>query len=145
MSAAAGNTLHHGWVVDRAGQRLDEVVAAVFRAPRSYTCEDVVELSCHGGRMSADRVLRALLEAGARLAGPGEFTLRAFLNGRLDLSAAEAVADVIRAETEQALIAEFKHSVGEHNEIRIEFVDAIPQEKSGKFRFAISKVANPFA
>jgi tRNA modification GTPase len=102
LAEAAGHTLHHGWVVDREGHRLDEVVAAVFRAPRSYTCEDVVELSCHGGRMSADRVLRALLEAGARLAGPGEFTLRAFLNGRLDLAAAEAVADVIRAETEQA-------------------------------------------
>jgi tRNA modification GTPase len=75
------------------------VVAAVFRAPRSYTREDVVEISCHGGRLPAERVLAALLHAGARLARPGEFTLRAFLNGRLDLAQAEAVADLIHAET----------------------------------------------
>jgi tRNA modification GTPase len=80
--------------------RLDEVVAAVFRSPRSYTRQDVVEFSCHGGALSAERVLAALLAAGARLARPGEFTLRAFLNGRLDLVQAEAVADLIHAETE---------------------------------------------
>jgi tRNA modification GTPase len=82
--------------------RLDEVVAAVFRAPRSYTRQDVVEFSCHGGALSAGRVLAALLAAGARQARPGEFTLRAFLNGRLDLAQAEAVADLIHAETEGA-------------------------------------------
>jgi tRNA modification GTPase len=130
LSQAAGDTLHHGWAawpqaaeesrVDGrlaaglapsaapAGPapairvRLDEVVAAVFRAPRSYTRQDVVELSCHGGALSAERVLAALLAAGARLARPGEFTLRAFLNGRLDLAQAEAVADLIHAETEGA-------------------------------------------
>jgi tRNA modification GTPase len=103
LAAAVTHSLHHGWLFAAdSEQRVDEVVAAVFRAPRSYTCEDVVELSCHGGRISAERVLAALLEAGARLARPGEFTLRAFLNGRLDLAAAEAVADVIRAETERA-------------------------------------------
>ncbi len=101
LAEAAGHTLHHGWVVwpAPAERRLDEVVAAVFRAPRSYTCEDVVELSCHGGALSARRVLAALLAAGARLADPGEFTLRAFLNGRIDLAQAEAVADLIHAET----------------------------------------------
>jgi len=83
-------------------RRLDEVVVALFRAPRSYTREDVVEISCHGGRISAGRVLAALLRAGARLARPGEFTLRAFVNGRIDLAQAEAVADLIRAETEAA-------------------------------------------
>jgi tRNA modification GTPase len=83
-------------------ERIDEVVAAVFRGPRSYTGEDIVELSCHGGRLSAARLLDALLAAGARLAGPGEFTLRAFLNGRMDLARAEAVADLIHAETEAA-------------------------------------------
>jgi tRNA modification GTPase len=88
--------------VRAARVRLDEVVAAVFRAPRSYTRQDVVELSCHGGALSAGRVLAALLAAGARLARPGEFTLRAFLNGRLDLAQAEAVADLIHAETEGA-------------------------------------------
>ncbi len=92
---------------ERAGKqaprhRIDEVVAAIFRAPRSYTGEDVVELSCHGGRLTAAQVLEALLAAGARLAGPGEFTLRAFLNGRMDLARAEAVADLIHAETESA-------------------------------------------
>ena len=109
LAAAAPNSAHHGWAVapggaghgaDREiGRRIDEVVAAVFRAPRSYTREDVVELSCHAGRLCAARLLEALIAAGARLARPGEFTLRAFLNGRLDLVQAEAVADLIHAET----------------------------------------------
>jgi len=104
LARAAANTLHHGWALAPAATgapraRLDEVVAAVFRAPHSYTRQDVVELSCHGGALSAARVLAALLVAGARQARPGEFTLRAFLNGRLDLVQAEAVADLVGAET----------------------------------------------
>ena len=102
LAEARSHTLHHRWIVGADGGRIDEVVAAIFRAPRSYTREDVVELSCHGGRLSAAGVLEALIAAGARLARPGEFTLRAFLNGRLDLAQAEAVADVIHAETEAA-------------------------------------------
>ena len=104
LAAAPSHTLHHGWAwsAEPEARRLDEVVAAVFRAPRSYTGEDVVELSCHGGRLSAERVLDALRAAGARLARPGEFTLRAFLRGRIDLAQAEAVADVIHAETSAA-------------------------------------------
>ena len=104
LAQAASHTLHHGWAVWPGAEtrRLDEVVAAVFRAPRSYTAEDVVELSCHGGHHSARRALAALLAAGARLADPGEFTLRAFLAGRIDLAQAEAVADVIHAATERA-------------------------------------------
>jgi tRNA modification GTPase len=111
LARAAANTLHHGWAVaavaagwgaESCAARLDEVVAAVFRAPHSYTREDVVEISCHGGRMPAARVLEELLGAGARRAGPGEFTLRAFLNGRVDLAQAEAVADLIAAESEAA-------------------------------------------
>lgn len=104
LSAAAGHTLHHGWVCDPAAPAhvLDEVVAAVFRTPRSYTGEDTVEFSCHGGSVPARRVLAALVAAGARLAGPGEYTLRAFLHGRLDLAQAEAVADLVHAETESA-------------------------------------------
>jgi tRNA modification GTPase len=98
LGRAATHTLHHGWVM-ADGARVDEIVAAVFRAPHSYTREDVVELSCHGGAQSSRRVLAALLDAGARLAGPGEFTLRAFLAGRIDLAQAEAVADVIGAAT----------------------------------------------
>lgn len=105
LEAALGHTLHHGWArwpAEGAARRLDEVVAAVFRAPRSYTREDVVEFSCHGGLLPARRLLAALLASGARLASPGEFTLRAFLSGRLDLAQAEAVADLIHAETERA-------------------------------------------
>jgi tRNA modification GTPase len=104
LGSAAPQTLHHGWAVwpDATEARIDEVVAGVFRAPRSYTREDLVELSCHGGPALAQRLLDALLAAGARLARPGEFTLRAFLSGRLDLAQAEAVADLIQAETEMA-------------------------------------------
>jgi len=104
LADALGNTLHHGWAVDEARDdaRLDEVVVAVFRAPRSFTGEDTVEWSCHGGAVPARRVQAALLAAGARLAGPGEFSLRAFLHGRMDLAQAEAVADLVHAETESA-------------------------------------------
>jgi tRNA modification GTPase len=119
LGTCAANTLHHGWAVwpgnheatpgpGSGGGRppialtLDEVVAAVFHAPHSYTREHVVELSCHGGRIAGERVLAAVLRSGARLARPGEFTLRAFLNGRLDLAQAEAVADLIHAETRAA-------------------------------------------
>lgn len=102
LAAVPSHTIHHGRAVDAGGAPLDEVLAAVFRAPRSYTREDVVELSCHGGAIPAGRVLEALHAAGARRAGPGEFTFRAFLNGRLDLAQAEAVADVIEAETRAA-------------------------------------------
>lgn len=100
LADVPSHTIHHGWI-EAAGARVDEVIVAVFRAPKSYTCEDVVEISGHGGA-SAAAVLEALLGAGARLARPGEFTLRAFLNGRIDLAQAEAVADTIRAETESA-------------------------------------------
>jgi tRNA modification GTPase len=108
LAGAAGHTLHHGWAMAAGGgsgvaaKRLDEIVAAVFRAPRSYTGEDTVEFSCHGGDVPARRVLGAIRAAGARLAGPGEFTLRAYLRGRLDLAQAEAVADLVHAETESA-------------------------------------------
>jgi tRNA modification GTPase len=101
-SAAASHTLHLGQVV-RDGRVVDEVLLAVMRAPRTYTREDVVEISCHGGVLPAKLVLEAVLAAGARLAEPGEFTKRAFLNGRLDLAQAEAVADIIRARTDLAL------------------------------------------
>ena len=98
------HTLHYGHVM-RDGEVVDEVLLAVMRGPRTFTREDVVEVSCHGGVLSAKRVLDTLLSAGARLAEPGEFTRRAFLNGRLDLAQAEAVADLIHARTELALNA----------------------------------------
>ena len=97
LSGAGGYTVHFGSIVGAGGERFDEVLVTVFRTPRSYTGEDMVEISCHGGAYVTREVLRTVLAAGARPATPGEFTRRAFLNGRIDLSQAEAVADVIAA------------------------------------------------
>ena len=102
--AAATHPVHYGLIV-RDGRRIDEVLLTVLRAPRTFTREDTVEISCHGGVLVTRLVLEAVLAAGARAAGPGEFTLRAFLNGRIDLAQAEAVADLIHARTELALDA----------------------------------------
>ena len=103
-SVAPTHTIHYGKIV-RRGETVDEVLLAVMRAPRTFTREDTVEISCHGGLLPAKLVLDAILESGARLAEPGEFTRRAFLNGRLDLAQAEAVADLIHSRTELALAA----------------------------------------
>jgi tRNA modification GTPase len=103
-SRASSHSIHYGHVM-ADGQRVDEVLLAILRAPRTFTREDVVEISSHGGVFVARQVLAAALAAGARLAQPGEFTRRAFLNGRLDLTQAEAVADLIHARTERALAA----------------------------------------
>jgi len=98
LAAQASHTLHVGLLKDGADV-LDEVVLSLFRGPRSYTGEDVIEISCHGSPYILERVIQALLHAGARLARAGEFTQRAFLNGRLDLAQAEAVADLIASNT----------------------------------------------
>jgi len=103
-SEANTHTIHFGHIV-RDAKNLDEVLLSVMRAPRTFTREDVVEISCHGGLLPAKLVLDAALACGARLAEPGEFTRRAFLNGRIDLSQAEAVADLIHSRTELALRA----------------------------------------
>ena len=103
-STAPSHTIHYGKIT-RNGQLVDEVMLTVFCAPRTYTREHTVEITCHGGLLPAKLVLDTLLENGARLALPGEFTKRAFLNGRLDLTQAEAVADVIHSQTELALAA----------------------------------------
>src|SRR5882724_830472 len=103
-SAAPTHTLHYGRIV-RQGRSVDEVMVAVMRGPRTLTREDVVEITCHGGLLPAKLVLDTVLENGARMAEPGEFTRRAFLNGRIDLAQAEAVADLIHARTELALAA----------------------------------------
>jgi len=103
-SAATTHTIHFGQIV-RKGQQVDEVLLSVMRAPRTYTREDIVEITCHGGLLPAKMVLDTVLESGARLALPGEFTKRAFLNGRIDLAQAEAVADLIGSRTELALRA----------------------------------------
>lgn len=110
-SAAPSHTVHYGHV-QRGSRRIDEVLLTVLRAPRTFTREDTVELSCHGGVFVARQVLDALLAAGARLAGPGEFTRRAFLAGRIDLTQAEAVADIIHARTELALSAACEQLAG---------------------------------
>ena len=98
---AKGYTAHYGKAVDGGGE-IDEVIATVFLAPKSYTGENVVELSCHGGLYITQKLLRAVLSAGARIAGPGEFTKRAFLNGKMGLTSAEAVMDIISAQGEQS-------------------------------------------
>lgn len=100
LSELSGYRAAHGFAVFE-NERIDECVALVFRAPKSYTGEDVVELSCHGGLFVLKKVLRAVLSAGAKPAGAGEFTKRAFLNGKLDLTEAEAVAELINAQNEQ--------------------------------------------
>src|SRR5262249_37997160 len=96
--------VYFGQIHDAAA-KIDEVLATFFRGPASYTGEDVVEISCHGGVLVTRRVLDLVLSAGARIANPGEFTQRAFLNGKLDLTQAEAVMDLIRAQTELSLRA----------------------------------------
>ena len=103
-SAAPTHTIQFGKII-RDGTVIDEVLLAVLRAPRTFTREDTIEISCHGGLLPAKLVLDALLASGARQAQPGEFTKRAFLNGRIDLAQAEAVADLIHSRTELALAA----------------------------------------
>ena len=95
----------YGSIVDKSGQAIDTGLATWFKGPASFTGEDTVEITCHGGILVTQRVLEALLGAGARAAEPGEFTLRAYLNGKLDLTQAEAVMDVISAQTDAALRA----------------------------------------
>ncbi|MFC4182797.1 tRNA uridine-5-carboxymethylaminomethyl(34) synthesis GTPase MnmE [Saccharococcus thermophilus] len=98
------HTIHYGHIIDPdSGQTVEEVMVSVMRAPKTFTREDVVEINCHGGLISVNRVLQLVLANGARLAEPGEFTKRAFLNGRIDLSQAEAVIDLIRAKTDRAM------------------------------------------
>src|SRR5437763_8911435 len=94
---------HMGEIVDASAAPVDQVVLSVHRSPASYTGEDVIEISCHGGTLVSAKVLEACLRAGARAAQPGEFTERAFLNGKMDLTQAEAVIDLIRARTDLAL------------------------------------------
>lgn len=98
------HTIHYGHIVDPANQQLvDEVMVSVMRSPKTFTREDVVEVNCHGGIVVVNELLQLMLREGARLAEPGEFTKRAFLNGRVDLSQAEAVMDLIRAKTDKAM------------------------------------------
>lgn len=109
-----GYTLTLGWIVDEEGQYVDEVLVSVMRSPKSYTGEDVVEINCHGGTLPARKCLEQVLKNDIRLAEPGEFTKRAFLNGRMDMSQAEAVIEVIRAKSEKSLKLAIKQLSGEN-------------------------------
>lgn len=109
--SAPSHTIHYGHAVDGTTV-LDEVLLSIFKAPRTFTREDVVEISCHGGILVTRRILETILKNGARLAEAGEFTKRAFLNGRLDLTQAEAVADLISARTDLALASANKQLEG---------------------------------
>src|SRR5436853_4537999 len=99
----ASHVQHLGEIFSAENQLIDQALVSVHRAPASYTGEDLVEISCHGGTLVSAKVLEACLRAGARAARPGEFTERAFLNGKMDLTQAEAVIDLIRARTDLAL------------------------------------------
>lgn len=104
LSEVDSHTIHYGRIVDpHTEEMIEEVMVSVMRAPKTFTREDVVEINCHGGLASVNRLLELALHYGARLAEPGEFTKRAFLNGRIDLSQAEAVMDLIRAKTDKAM------------------------------------------
>lgn len=102
LAQAATHTIHYGWVCEGT-RRVDEALFLLMRAPASYTGEDVVEIQCHGGSVSTQEILRLVLQRGARLADAGEFTKRAFINGKLDLTRAEAVMDIVEAESDAAL------------------------------------------
>ena len=102
ISASASHTVHYGYIYDE-DTMIDEVLVLIMKAPHSYTREDVVEIDCHGGIISVKKILQVILSSGAVLAEPGEFTKRAFLNGRIDLSQAEAVMDLIMAKNETAM------------------------------------------
>src|SRR5437667_10610679 len=102
-SQFASHMQHLGEIFSANDQLIDQVVLSIHRAPASYTGEDLVEISCHGGTLVSAKVLEACLRAGARAARPGEFTERAFLSGKMDLTQAEAVIDLIRARTDLAL------------------------------------------
>ncbi|SFE63530.1 tRNA uridine-5-carboxymethylaminomethyl(34) synthesis GTPase MnmE [Alteribacillus iranensis] len=116
----ASHTIHYGHIVHPDSEEvIEEVMVSVLRAPRTFTREDIVEINCHGGLVSVNRVLDVVLSEGARLAEPGEFTKRAFLNGRIDLSQAEGVIDLIRAKTDRAMNVAMKQVEGRlSNKIR---------------------------
>ncbi|MFH1846900.1 MAG: tRNA uridine-5-carboxymethylaminomethyl(34) synthesis GTPase MnmE [Candidatus Omnitrophota bacterium] len=106
LASCKSHTVHYGHIKERvSGEVIDEVLVTIMKAPATYTSENIVEINCHGGDIPLRRVLGSCLDQGARLADPGEFTKRAFLNGRIDLTQAEAVLDIIKSETDSAMKA----------------------------------------
>lgn len=128
LTSADSHTVHFGKIIRKNGDVADEVLATVFRSPKSYTGEDTVEISCHGGVLVTQAVLEAILDRSVRGAEPGEFTQRAFLNGKLELSQAEAVADLIHAKSAKAIDAahqQLEGKLGEHiKKFRQQIIDA---------------------
>ncbi len=116
------HTVHYGMIVDQE-EIIDEILLLIMRGPKSYTCENVVEIDCHGGILVTRKILDVIFRNGARPAEPGEFTKRAFLNGRIDLSQAESVIDIINAKNELAL----KSSVSQLQGIVLEEIKNIRQ------------------
>ena len=112
LKNAESHVMKYGVVIDENGNVIDEVMAVVMKAPKSFTGEDTVEIQCHGGVLIMQKILETSLKFGARMAEPGEFTKRAFLNGRIDLSMAEAVMDVIQSRNEYALVSSVKQLRG---------------------------------
>lgn len=136
LSAAPTHSLHHGKIINpRTGQLIDEVLVSVMKAPGTYTAEDMVEINCHGSLLITRNILELLLDIGARLASPGEFTRRAFLNGRIDLAEAEAVIDVIRSKADLSLkiaLDQLKGGLSENlAEIRRNLIQALSAVEAG--------------
>ena len=117
-SLSKSHTIHYGYIVED-NSIIDEVLVSVFRGPNSFTAEDTIEINCHGGSFVVQRILKAVIDNGARFAAPGEFSKRAFLNGRIDLTQAEAVMDIINSKNEYSLKASVKQVKGDvKNEIQ---------------------------
>lgn len=132
LAETSTHTVHHGFIVEVSGRtKIDEVLVSVFRAPKSFTGEDSVEISCHGGRAITSAIVDALVRAGARPARPGEFTQRAFLNGRIDLAQAEAVADLISARSGASRRASLEQLEGQLskkvNQLRESLLDVLAE------------------
>ncbi len=124
LSNEKSHTIHYGFIVD-GDEIVDEVMVTIMRAPSTYTREDVIEINCHGGLVVTRKILKIVLGQGVRLAEPGEFTKRAFLNGRIDLSQAEAVSDIIKAKNDIALKNSLKQLEGREYEIIKKIRDSI--------------------
>ena len=111
------HTIHYGFIIDENQNIVDEVMVSIMKSPYSYTTEDTVEINCHGGILMMRKIMDIVINAGARTAEPGEFTKRAFLNGRIDLSKAEAVMDIINSKNEFALQSSVKQLKGSVSDV----------------------------
>ncbi len=128
MKEMKSHTIHYGFILDEKNDAVDEVMVSFMKGPKSFTAEDTVEINCHGGILIMNRILELVIKNGARLAEPGEFTKRAFLNGRIDLSEAEAVMDIISSKNEMALKSSLKQLKGSVSKVIKELRDDIIYE-----------------